>query len=132
MDLKAMGKAVEKYNLSAPMTLDELYELMNQRWAAELPGAYKLKKGLFGKSILFDVYMQVQPKITVKGNLVTCRKMNSQTTVSSGGLGIDLKASKQYMAAMKEGGLKKAVSGGPEYFHGVCDALREVLKDKIA
>jgi len=131
MDLKAMGKSVEKYTLNAPMTIEELHDLMNQRWNAELPGKFKLKKGLFGKSILFDVYMQVQPRITVKNNLVTCRKMNSQSTMSSGGMGIDLKASKQYAQAIKEGGVKSAIAGGPQYFHGVCDALREMLADKM-
>ena len=134
MDLKAMGKSVEKYTLREPMTIEDLYSLLTQG-SIGFPGNFRLKKGLFGKSILFDVYMQVQPRITVKENIVTCRKISSSTTVSTGiggaSFGTDLKASKQYRDAMRDGGLKKAISGGPEYFHGVCDALREVLKDKV-
>jgi hypothetical protein len=116
------------------MTLEHLHELMTQ-YSAGFPGQFKLKKGLLGKSIMFDVYMQVQPRITIKDNVVTCRKMSNSTTVSTGiggaSVGTDIKASKQYREAMKEGGLKKAISGGPEYFHGVCDALRDMLKAKM-
>ncbi len=135
MDMKALQKAVEKYTLREAMGIEDLHSLMVGS-GAQFPGNFKLKKGLFGKSITFDVYMQVQPRITVKDNVVTCRKMSSSTTVSTGvssnaTVGMDIKASKQYKDAMKEGGLKKAISGGPEYFLGVCDALREVLKDKM-
>jgi len=132
MDIKTMQKAVEKYTLKDPMTLDELYQLMTMRWGEELPGTFKLKKGLLGKSIQFDVYMQVQPKVTVKDNVVTCRKFTSSTEVSVGGSpGIDIKNMKQRIEAGKEGGIKKAAMGGVEYFLGVCDGMREVLKDKM-
>ena len=96
-----------------------------------MPGKFKLKKGLFGKSILFDVYMQTQPRVTVKENVVTVRRVNSSTTVSVGGSpSIDFKDMKQRVGAFKEGGLKQAAFGGQDYFNGVCDAMREVLKDK--
>jgi len=132
MDMKTMQKAVEKYTLREPMTLDELHQLMTTRWNAEMPGTFKLKKGLFGKSITFDTYMQVQPKVSVKNNIVTCRKFNSSTTVSVGGSpATDIKNMKERLDAAKEGGLKKAALGGVEYFLGVCDAMREILKDKM-
>ncbi|MEA5003599.1 MAG: hypothetical protein VB081_08880 [Christensenella sp.] len=132
MDLKAMQKAVEKFTLKEPMTLEELYDLMKQRWNAELPGTFQLKKGLMGKSILFDVYMQVQPKVTIKDNVVTVRKISNSTSVSvGGGPGVDIKASAEYKKAFKEGGFKDAISGGPAYFNGVCDAMREILSDLI-
>jgi hypothetical protein len=133
MNMKAMNKGVEKYTLSAPMTLDELYQLMTQRWTAEMPGKFKLKKGIFGERILFDVYIQIQPRVTVKENVVTVRRMQNSTKVSVGGMpGVDIKDMKQRMAAAKEGGLKKAALGGQEYFNSVCDAMRDVLKDKTA
>ena len=132
MDIKTMQKAVEKYTLREPMTLDELHQLMTQRWNAELPGTFKLKKGLLGKSIQFDVYMQVQPKVTIKDNVVTCRKFTNATEVSVGkSPSIDIKNAKQRIDAAKEGGVKKAALGGVEYFLGVCDAMREVLMDKM-
>ncbi len=135
MDMKALQKAVEKYTLRDSTDIENLHRLMTES-GVQFPGNFKLKKGLFGKSIIFDVFMQVQPQITVKDNVVTCRKMSSSTTVSTGvssnaTVGMDIKASKQFKEAMKEGGFKKAVSGGAEYFIGVCDALREVLKDRM-
>jgi len=127
MDMKTMSKTVEKFTLREPVTLEDLYALMTQRWTAQLPGNFKLKKGLFGKSIQFDVYMNMQPKVTVKDNVVTVRRWESSTQVN----GIDFKAATQRIDALGSGGLKKAAFGGLEYFIGVCDAMRELLSDKI-
>ena len=124
-------KNSEKFTLAAPMTPEELHQLMTQRWTAEMPGAFSLKKGLGGKSIAFDVYMQAQPVVTVKGSEVTIKRMTNSTKVSVGGIGGDIKAMKQSAAAIKEGGLKAAAFGGQEYFNGVCDAMRFVLQDKL-
>ena len=126
-ELKEMSKVVEKFTLKDPMTLDELHQFMIQRWTAEMPGKFKLKKGLFGKRIEFDVYMQILPRVTVKGNVVTVRRQQQSTTVG----GVDFKDAKQRMAAAKEGGLKKAAMGGMEYFVNVRNAMREVLQDKM-
>ena len=132
MGFKEMSKSVEKYTLSASITIDELYSLMAERWGEGMPGKFKLKKGLFGKRVLFDVYMQIQPRVTVKENVVTVRKTQKSTKVGiGGGPMMDIKDMKQRAAALKEGGIKKAMFGGQEYFNNVCDALREVLKDKM-
>ena len=113
MDMKALSKTVEKFTLAEPMTLEELHQLMTQRWTAELPGRFKLKKGLLGKSITFDVYMQTQPRVTVKGNLVTVRRISNSTKVSVGGSpGIDFKDMKQRVTVAREGGINKAASVG--------------------
>ena len=124
-------KSTEKYTLNAPMTPEDLCELMTQRWTDEMPGKFVLKKGLGGKSITFDVYMQIQPVVTVKGNAVTVKKMTNKTNVSVGGVGGDFKAMKEAAAALKDGGIKAAALGGQEYFNSVCDAIREVLKDRV-
>ena len=132
MDLKTAQKAVEKYTLKEPVTLEALNELMTERWIAEMPGRFQLKKGLLGSSILFDTYMQVQPKVTVKGNVVTCLKTTNSTEVSVlGSPSMDVKNTKERIAAAKEGGLKAAAFGGVEYFLGVCNALGEILQDKM-
>ena len=125
-------KSAEKYALNAPMTPEALCELMTQRWTAEMPGRFVLKKGLGGKSIMFDVYMQAQPVVTVKGSEVTVKRITNKTTASVGGMGGDFKAMKQAAAAIKDGGLKAAALGGQEYFNAVCDAMRDVLKDRLA
>ena len=78
MDMNVLTKTVEKITLNEAMTLEQLYELMTQN-IDKMPKGFKLKKGLMGKSILFDVFMQTQPKITVKDNLVTIRRMGKET-----------------------------------------------------
>ena len=127
MNLKEMSKIVEKFTLKESMTIDELHQLMTERWTAEMPGKFKLKKGLFGKRIEFDVYMQILPRVSVKGNVVTVRRQQQSTQVG----GVDFKDAKQRMAAAKEGGLKKAAMGGMEYFVNVRNAMREILQDRM-
>jgi hypothetical protein len=134
MDMKEANKSSEKFILKNSLTLEELHKIMSD---AEMPGKFKLKKGLFGKSITFDVYMQIQPRITIKENVVTVRKIKSSSTVSVGDSPeIDFKDMKERIGAVKEGasggggfaaGLKKAALGGQEYFLGVCNSVREVL-----
>jgi hypothetical protein len=126
-NIKEMSKLVEKYPLKAPITLDELYQLMVQRWTPEMPGKFRLKKGLFGKSIKFDVYMQIRPTVTAKGNTVIIRRTKQSTQVG----GVDIRDTKQRIAALKEGGLKSAALGGAEYFVKIRNALREILKDRM-
>ena len=125
-ELKELGKMSEKYNLREPMSIEELYQLMTERWTVEYPGKYKLK-GLFGKKIKFDVYMKMVPVISVRNNVVTVRKTGKSTTVG----GVDIKALKQTASALKEGGLKKVAMGAPQYFKAIRDGLRELLKDKV-
>ncbi|HZK28493.1 MAG TPA: hypothetical protein VFD00_13235 [Thermoclostridium sp.] len=128
MKMDVLSKSVEKINLKESMTLEQLYDLMKQN-SEKMPGKFKLKKGLFGKSILFDVVMQTQPRITVKNNLVTVRRMNNSTSVGVGNMPtMDFKDMKQRAKAVKEGGFGKAISGGAEYFGSACDAMVELLK----
>jgi len=126
MDLKAMVKTVEKFVLRDPVSLDELHALMEQS-KDKFPGKFKLKKGLFGASVAFDTYMQIQPRVKVKDNTVIVRKVQSSTKVG----GIDIKATQQASQAAKSGGLGSVVTGGPEYFLKVCDAMRELLKSRM-
>lgn len=127
MNMDVMKKNVEKITLKEAMTLEELYDLMKAN-QEELPGKFKLKKGLMGKSINFDVFMQTQPKVTVKDKVVTIRRMGSSTKVGVGSMpSMDIKNMKQQFQAVKEGGIKKSITGGAEYFVGVCNAMVELL-----
>jgi len=130
MDLKAMSKTSEKITLREPITLDELNDLMVKN-AAMFPLNFKLKKGLFGKSITFEVYMNVQTNVKVKDNIVTVRRMQSSTSVGVGGMSVDVKATQQRAAAVKEGGVGKAFTGGVESFLGIIEALKEMLKPRM-
>ena len=128
MDFKSAAKTVEKFTLAQPISIEELHALMTQRWGEGLPGGFKLKKGLMGPSIGFDTYMQTAPKVTVKDNVVTVRRIGKSTQVG----GVDFKDSLQRSKALKDGGIQAAAFGGQEYFLGVCDRMREVLADRLA
>ena len=131
MDMKTMQKTVEKLTLREPMTIDELRTLLGEKWTG--PGNYQFKKGLFGKSIQFDTIMQIQPRVSIKENVVTIRKIKSSTKVGiGGGPMIDYKDAKQRKDAAKEGGLKAAMFGGHENFQAVCEKIKELLADRIA
>ena len=129
MDKKDLYKAKEMITLSAPMTIEELFDFMQQN-AAAIPGQFKFKKGLMGKKIEFGVYMQTQPVVTVKDKTVKVTRVFNKTEVSVGGVGGDIKNMKERMAAAKEGGLAKAAFGGQEYFVNVCAAMVELLKSR--
>lgn len=131
MDMKVLQKTVEKIVLKEPISLEKLYELMIEN-QEKMPGKFKLKKGIIGKSILFDVFMKTQPKITLKENTIIIRRVGNTTSVGVGNMpAMDFKAIKQSVQAVKEGGLSKSVSGGAEYFGNVCNATREILKNYI-
>ena len=129
MDKKDLYKAGEKIELSAPMTIEELFDLMQQN-SASIPGQFQMKKGLMGKKIEFGVYMQTQPVVSVKDKTVKVTRVFNKTEVSVGGVGGDIQNMKDRMAAAKEGGLKKAAFGGQEYFVDVCAAMVELLKPR--
>jgi|GEM_PF-1926743 len=121
----------EKIYLKELITLEELHELMLQNEAA-FPGKFKLKKGLLGKSIVFDLYMNIKPVIHVKDNMVKLSVVQQSTSVGVGGMpGIDIKATKQRMEAAKAGGFTKAITGGSEYYHGVVEATRGLLGSRV-
>ena len=121
----------EKFFLKDPISLEELHELMVQ-CENTFPGRFRLKKGLFGKSIVFDLYMNIKPRISVKDNVVKVSMIQQSTKVSAGGMpSIDIKATKQRIQAAKEGGLGKAFTGGPDYYNGVLDATRELLQSRM-
>ena len=129
MSLKEMTKTAEKFTLREPITPEELFDLMN-RGGIVFPGMFRLKKGLFSKSIVFDVVMQIQPRVKVKDNVVIVRKIRSSTKISVGGMpGVDIRATGQRLQAAQEGGLGKAFTGGIDYFLNVIEAMRALLQN---
>ena len=136
MDMKAMMKASEDYKLREPLTLEELFDIM-ERNPIGFPGQFTLKKGLFGKAIVFDKFAEVQPWVFVKNKTVQVRKVDTGVGSSNDpdeGIAIDLAAAARDMKAFKEGGFQGVLSGysaGPIYFHSVCDRMRELLQDRI-
>jgi len=129
MALKDYAKSVEKLTLRDPMTLEQLRDLMVEKWGTTPPHKYKYKKGLFGKSIMFENVMKIQPKVTIKDNVVIIRKTQGSSMEVGG---INIKDTKQRAAAFKEGGLKSAVFGGNENFNKVVASVTELLEGKLA
>ena len=128
-EMKEMLKNPIKIELSAPMTIEELFDLMQQN-AAAIPGQFELKKGLMGKTIVFGIYMQEKPVISVKGNTVKITRMTDKTEVKVMGVGGDIANMKERAAALKEGGLKAMAMGGHEYFYNVRVSIAELLKSR--
>ena len=138
MDMKTMMKAAEDYKLREPLTLEELFDIM-QTSNIVFPGQFKISKGLFGKAIVFDTFAEVQPRVTVKDKTVKVRKAETNTgsTIPSRqreeGVRINLNRAAGDIKTMKEGGLDGLLSGhssGPEYFNNVCDRMRDLLQDR--
>ena len=134
--MKELNKTNEKYTLRGAMTIEELYQLLTERWNTELPaGPFVLKKGMMGTNIVFPTYQRIQPVVSVKGNTVVCKKTEgAQMKV----LGVDHKDKNQRDAAFQGGkeaggflgGMKAAALGGVDYFIDVCNKLREILQDR--
>ena len=119
----------QKFTLGSPMSLEELESLMRANQNL-FPGAFKLKRGILGKQIVFDTYMQVQPYIKVKENVVrlSYAKVSLEVGLGKGGeTMVDLKDLGQRMTALKEGGIKEAALGGNTYFTAITQALGQLL-----
>ena len=126
-----------KFVLKEPMSLDELYDLMTQNKNA-FPGNFKLKKGLFGSSIDFDVRMYLQPKINVKNNIVTVKTVQRENnnTVKVGG--VDLGSLQKGLQTVKEGGLGGLVNSvadslteGENYYQNIVNSMEELLQSRM-
>lgn len=121
MDVR-ISSPVIKLKLKEPLTVEMLHKLMMENQAA-FPRKFKLKNGLLGKSIQFEVYLQVQPTITIKDRTITLRRIEKSTSVG----GIDFKAMTQSIGGLAKGDL----SSGVDYFKNVHDRLHELLKDQL-
>ena len=129
-DKKDLFKSVEKYELREAIDIDALFSLMGQS-GIEWPGQYKVSKGLLGKTIAFDSYMNTVPTVHVKNNIVQVKREQPKSDVQVLGVSRNaVKAQKEMFGGIKEGGLKQGLTGGQDYFLGVCDLMRELLKDK--
>ena len=127
--MASVTKNKEVLKLKKAMTLEEIDQILRERLDSE-KYKFSLKKGIMGKGIEFETVMQVLPRLTVKGDELRVLRVDSKTTVSfGGGPGMDFKAMGQFSSAVKEGGIKGALSGGQDYFDGVCDAVREALSE---
>ena len=134
--IDAMAKSKEKLSLHEPITPAELYSLMD-RDRNRFPGDFKLKKGLFGESIVFDKYMDFGAKIKVRKDTVIITRIepsnnsNSRKRRSIGQLAEVVKTAQTVIDAVKTGEISEDLMGGPKYFQDICKAVREMLQSRM-
>jgi hypothetical protein len=110
------------YELSKELSLDEIFTLIkNAGLPEEITGAFELKKGLFGKSIVFNGPSKMKANLTVKGTKAKLTKVtqSSGSGVSVGGISVG--------GAGPKGVLEKTAAENA-FFKGLGDALNGILK----
>lgn len=124
--MKSMMDTKRKIELSSPMELEQLFEHLKAAIPDEKFGAPELKKGLFGKSIVYPKTSRAIPRIKVKGSTVTISKEmdTSTSSVSVGGVSMTLDKDMRGTAGFG------TAKDGSEYFIAVADAVTEALAGK--
>ena len=110
------------YELSKEMTLDEVFELIKGAgFSEDVTGPFELKKGLFGKKIVFKGPKGCTGNLSVKGNKATLTKVttSSSSGVSVGGVPV---------GGGGVGGALEKANQENAFFKGLGDALTGVLK----
>lgn len=110
------------YELSKEYTLEELLELVNgANLPSEITGPYELKKGLFGKSIVFNGHSKMKANLTVKGAKAKLTKVTVSSTsgVTVGGMPV---------GGPGVGGVLDKTAAENAFFKALGDALTEILK----
>ena len=110
------------YELSKEYTLEELLELVKgANLPSEITGPYELKKGLFGKSIVFNGPSKMKANLTVKGAKAKLSKVtqSSSSGVTVGGVPV---------GGGGMGGALDKTAAENAFFKALGDALKEILK----
>ncbi|MCL2695632.1 MAG: hypothetical protein FWE69_04840 [Clostridiales bacterium] len=121
-----------KITLKEPMTIDEIYALMTQRWDTQKYGGFKLGKLLKLRWIDFDAYMMMWYGVQVTDAGTVVQVVPKPTNQSYSALP---KAQKEQVKAVVN--VRKAIDRAEirkhEFAHLrlLCDAMREVLHDRI-
>lgn len=110
------------FELTKELSLDEIFELVKGAGLSEeVTGAFELKKGLFGKSIVFHGPSKMKANLTVKGAKAKLTKVtqNSGSGFSVGGVPVG--------GGGPKGALNKAAAEAA-FFQGLAEALKGILK----
>ena len=128
MDFQDQVKLKQRSNitLKEPMTRDELYALMKERWDTQKYGNFKIEKFLFFKSIRLDDFWCKKFEVNVSG--VIGQKNASIVNInmlSHGKVSLN-KASRAL------GGREAVRIAELKHWESMCDAMWEMLHDKLA
>jgi len=105
---------------------------------SRFPGGFRLKKGLFGASIVFDRYLDIGATVKVKKNAVVVSRVERNNNVTRNGKMNTQRAADfvqtagSVFHAMKTGEFGDGLIGGAKYYMSIRDTMREVLKGLTA
>ena len=133
-----------RITLREPITIDEVYTLMTERWDKEKYGNFKLSKFLFIKSIEFDDYMMMRYGVGIEKVVGSGRNAESITNnvvvvipkPTSQSYSSLRKAQKEQVDAVLGKGFLRAIDRAElrkhelEHLQMLCNGMREVLHDK--
>ena len=128
--------------LKEPITVDELYALMNERWDRQKYGGFKLSKILFIKNIEFDNYMMMRYNVGItslsgsergadgmKNNVVQILGMQVKNISA---LKKEQREQVKAVNDVKVGINREKIRGYElERMNLLCEGMREVLRDRL-
>ena len=122
--LKASMDTKREYQLANEMTIEEVFALIEKAGLdPAVVGSFKLKKGLFGKSITFKGDTAAQGILKVKGNKAVLTKLLAGGKKVGSGFsvgGVPIGANPK--------GVMTQADAENAYFAAVGDALKGILK----
>jgi len=134
--IKVLETTKESLTLRESISVEELYGLMEQA-KTQFPGNFKLKKGVFGTSIVFDKYMGFGTTVRVKETKIHLKRMNPSSNSknrknrSLAHLVNIAKTAQSVGHAIKTGEINEDLLGGPNYFRDICEVMRELLQSSM-
>ena len=129
MDFQEQTKLRQRLNiaLKEPLTLDELYTLMTERWDTEKYGNFKIENFLFVKSIRFDDYLYWRFEVQVTGIVGKGKNLMVTIRQTTGGNPHPGKIKFLHGREHEETRIDQL-----KHLESLCDAMWEVLSDKVA
>ena len=134
--IELLKKSKEILSLREYISPDELFNLMDQD-RSRFPGEFKLKKGLFGTSIVFDKYMGFGTTIKVKESMIIIKRISPSSNnrnhknQSISHLVEIVDSSQNVIDAVTTGKVSDDLLGGPNYFKNICEVMRELLQSRV-
>ena len=125
--IEAQKKTYDRYKLNEPMTIDELYALLQERW--DLPVTYKMKKYRikFLSTIEFEPFMGARPSLqkSINGKDVWF-SLNFRAEDMEPEISINKSGTKREQLDEVE----KVMQPANQYFLELRMKMRNVLRDK--
>ena len=113
------------FRLKEPLTIDELFTLMTERWDTLMYGNFRLQQNFFGKSIMLDHYL-------TKGFEVKMASLPGKKNLWVHIIPIDHVLNKEEMEQVEAmGGYEATMHPVMNYMAGLRKTMRDVLGDNV-